>query len=852
MKPVDLARRLAPLLGLAVFGVAMWALRRELASFHYHDVLQQVRSIPADKIALAMLLTAVSYAVLVGYDALGLRYVKHPLGFRKTAFTSFIAFAFSQNLGFPWLTGGSVRLRLYSSFGLTGLEVASVAVFSGTTFWLGVLSISGTALAVAPAEASALLRLPLPVLRIIGLCFICVIVAYLGLTLLRRSTVSVRGLEIVLPEPRLVPMQVLVGAADWAVAATVLFVLLPGGHPAAYPAFLVVFVLAQVAGVISHVPAGLGVFESIVLVGLRSDVGSPAVLASLVVYRLTYYLLPLVIAVALIASYEVRQRRTAAERIVRATGTWISVVVPRLLAIATFLAGAVLLVTGAAPAVGSRLGWLDRVLPLGVIEFSHFLGSLLGLALLILAWGLYRRINAAYSLAVLVVAGGVLLALLRGLDFEEATLLALVLAALLPARRHFHRRASLLAEPLTGGWLMAIGAVVIVTVWLGLFAYHHVAYSSELWWRFTLDGDAPRFLRATVGVLVGAAAFAATRLLSPANPRPAPPTDDDLEHAAEILLRSPNAGAAIALLGDKALLFNDDRTAFVMYGVRGRSWIALGDPVGPLDVHEDLVWAFREIVDRSDGRTAFYQVAAESLSLYVDVGLDTVKLGEEARVPLGEFSLEGSGRKSLRRAQRSVEKEGCRFSIVPADELPPLMPQLRSVSDEWLAERKTREKGFSLGRFEPRYISRFPAAVVMQGERLVAFANIWVTAGKQELSVDLMRHSSEAPNGVMDYLFVELMLWGKAQGYAYFNLGMAPLSGFEFRRLAPLWNRFGALVFRHGEHFYNFQGLREYKDKFDPEWVPKYLASPGGLALPAVLTDVATLISGGLGGIVGR
>jgi phosphatidylglycerol lysyltransferase len=94
------------------------------------------------------------------------------------------------------------------------------------------------------------------------------------------------------------------------------------------------------------------------------------------------------------------------------------------------------------------------------------------------------------------------------------------------------------------------------------------------------------------------------------------------------------------------------------------------------------------------------------------------------------------------------------------------------------------------------------------------------------------------------------MLWGRQEGYQWFNLGMAPLSGLENRTLAPLWSKAGALLFRHGEHFYNFQGLRHYKEKFDPEWRPKYLACRGGLALPRVLTNVATLISGGLGGIV--
>jgi phosphatidylglycerol lysyltransferase len=94
------------------------------------------------------------------------------------------------------------------------------------------------------------------------------------------------------------------------------------------------------------------------------------------------------------------------------------------------------------------------------------------------------------------------------------------------------------------------------------------------------------------------------------------------------------------------------------------------------------------------------------------------------------------------------------------------------------------------------------------------------------------------------------MLWGKQQGYRWFNLGMAPMSGFEDRALAPLWSRVGSFLFRHGEHFYNFQGLRQYKEKFDSTWEPRYLASPGGLALPRIVTNVASLISGGLKGVV--
>ena len=104
----------------------------------------------------------------------------------------------------------------------------------------------------------------------------------------------------------------------------------------------------------------------------------------------------------------------------------------------------------------------------------------------------------------------------------------------------------------------------------------------------------------------------------------------------------------------------------------------------------------------------------------------------------------------------------------------------------------------------------------------------------------------------MDFLFIELMLWGKTNGYRWFNLGMAPLSGLETHALAPAWHRFGNFIYKYAEHFYNFEGLRRYKSKFDPVWRPRYLAFPGGLALPRVLIDVTTLISGGVRELVSK
>jgi phosphatidylglycerol lysyltransferase len=173
------------------------------------------------------------------------------------------------------------------------------------------------------------------------------------------------------------------------------------------------------------------------------------------------------------------------------------------------------------------------------------------------------------------------------------------------------------------------------------------------------------------------------------------------------------------------------------------------------------------------------------------------------------------------------------------------LPELRAVSEGWLAERSAAEKGFSLGFFDETYVARFPVAIIERNGEILAFANLWAGAGRSELSLDLMRHRKDAPAEVMESLVVHLMQWGQQHGYRHFVLGMAPLSGVEASPVASLWNRLGAFVYEYGEAIYNFQGLRAFKAKFHPDWEPHYLAYPGGLRLPRIMADVSALVAGG-------
>lgn len=174
---------------------------------------------------------------------------------------------------------------------------------------------------------------------------------------------------------------------------------------------------------------------------------------------------------------------------------------------------------------------------------------------------------------------------------------------------------------------------------------------------------------------------------------------------------------------------------------------------------------------------------------------------------------------------------------------PALIAQLQAISDEWLLAKKSREKGFSVGRFDAEWLNCWPLALVRQGGDLVAFANLLTTDAQTDWAVDLMRYVDGAPTGTMEFLFTDLILQLKARGHRRLSLGMAPLSGLSPDRSKRLWDRFGAVIYRHGGALYNFEGLRAFKAKFGPEWVPHYLATPSGLPPLLPLADAARLIS---------
>lgn len=841
--PAWLRRWGPPILALAVFTAALLVLRGELRTLRYADLMAALLSQPLGALGLAVLLTLANYAALGGYDLLALRYVGRAVAPGRVMLASFVAYALSNNVGFGALTGASVRYRFYSRWGVTPAELSRIVLFYMTTFWLGLMLLGGLSLALDPMPA--LRALPghrwatVAGVALIGLCAL-----YALGPAVRRAPLRLGGLTVSLPSPGQVAGQFALSSLDWALAAGAAWVLLPPGR-VGFPLFLGAYLTAQLVALASHVPGGVGVFETLLLLLLRPVLPAGELLPALLVYRTVYYLLPLVLALGLLVGDEVRLRRQQAERVRALFGALEQELTPRLLAVFTFLGGVVLLWSGATPAAHGRLGWLARLLPLGIVELSHFAGSLLGVGLLLLSRGIARRLDASFYLVAAGLGLGIAACLLKGADYEEAAVLLTVLLALVRSRSFFDRRAAFFAGRFSPGWVTAVLAAVGSAVWLGLFSFRHVTYSDELWWRFGFGHEASRFLRGAVGSAVALLCFAVSRLLRPAPPALTAPGEQDLARAEAVIASQRSTTPFLVFLQDKSLLFDAEGDAFLMYGVRGRTWVALHGPVGPEARAGGLVRAFLERCDDYDGVPIFYEVPGRSLALFADFGFAFAKLGEEARVPLPSLSLEGGASKALRQSVRRLDREGGAFRVLSPEEVARQLPELRAVSDEWLSQKGAAEKGFSLGFFEETYVARFPVAAVERAGRIEAFASLWPGPGGEELSVDLMRFRETAPPGVMEALLVHLMLWGRDRGYRWFGLGMAPLSGLEGSPAATLWSRLGSFLYEHGEALYNFRGLRGFKDKFHPAWEPRYLVYPGGLKLPRVLADVAALIAGG-------
>jgi uncharacterized membrane protein YbhN (UPF0104 family) len=309
IKPKGRLRRAVGIaLPLIFLLLAAWMLHRELSDYHVRDVVDELSVLSWQQVALACACAILAYLALAGYDWLALLHVRHPLPLTKVASTAFISYALSYNLGYGFVMGGSVRYRLYSSWGLTSADAAKVVAFCVLTFWVGLAAIAGIICLHEAATIANALHLPSIWIRPLGALLVLIVIGYLVWSAVQPPPLRIRGWELGPPLLWIAVGQIVVTALDLVLAGTVLFILLPENMGLSYPGIIGVYMIAVILGLASQVPGGLGVFETAFLHLLPSNISPPAVTGALIAYRTVYYIFPLLIALLLLGGHELQIR----------------------------------------------------------------------------------------------------------------------------------------------------------------------------------------------------------------------------------------------------------------------------------------------------------------------------------------------------------------------------------------------------------------------------------------------------------------------------------------------------------------------------------------------------------------
>ncbi len=828
-------------LGLLAFALSF--LFKIADRYKYEDIVAHLHELPWWQIGIALGLTVISYLLLTCYDWLALVYLKRKLPYRRIALASFVGYTFSHNLGFALVTGSSVRYRLYTLWGLSPSQIAQLVLFCSVTFFLGLFAMGGLALLYAPptlpaellAEKQWMADLGDALFVVLAWSGIACAIAYIAIPLFWRKPLVVRGVEIRFPGFGMSLAQLFIAGIDWMLAAGVLYALLPPDTRPDFLHVLTIFMAGNILGVMLHVPGGLGIFEAVVTALLSPVVPTEQLLGALIAYRVTYYVLPFITALLLFGGHEIWHAIGKASAGLQPASRSL---MASTLALAVFAGGAIVMFSSATPTHAPRLEWLTQYVPAALIALSHFFAALFAFLLVLLARHLSRHSDNGFRAARLLLPVLAVLSVLKGLQIEIAIYLLIVWLALLPSGGYFTRKRSLLRAPFGNAWLVAIGTVVIATIWLTYFSWRVLPTDLSPLLQTELLSEQSRSLRALFAVPIGLAALALLRVLRPARTASVTATPERIQ---SLVAASPQPLSQLAKLGDKRFLISPDGKALLMYMPQGRSLVALGDCMGDPAAHEELLWQFRELCDQRNQWPVIYQARAENLSAYFDLGLIPHKLGEEAVLDLQQLDVH-SLPETLRQAHDALAAAGLQLNVVSGAEAAAFLPQMKQVSDSWLRSRQTEERGFALGNFDANYLMQIPQALIYRGDQLVAFASLLVGAGKQAFAVDLLRHTGELGSGWLEYLYLELIRWGQAQGYREFHLGLVPSREGSDHPLTALWQRIGRTLFLHSRALEQDSDLRSFKQQFAPRWEDRYLLSPANVKLPLVLHDIGDLI----------
>jgi phosphatidylglycerol lysyltransferase len=524
-----------------------------------------------------------------------------------------------------------------------------------------------------------------------------------------------------------------------------------------------------------------------------------------------------------------------------------------------FSLGIVNIISVLTPTVPEKLQILRDYLFFDVVNFSNSFVLLTGLFMLVAATFMLKGLRTAWWFATVLSIFSVIGHITRGINLPEAGIALFVVLSLLITRREYNIRANPRLRTIgIQTALLSIAAVLIYgTVGFYYLDKKHFQIDFNIFQSFfytfqnyflvgshdlvPADSFARDFLYTIKISGFASIAFLIYSLIRPYVFKSAP-SPDDLEKATTLVkLYGRSSLDFFKTYSDKQIFFAPDTDAFVSFKVSGSFAFVLEDPIGPdREEMKKCIKAFGKYCYENSLKDIYYRVSKNSLEMYSNLSKKSLFLGQEGVVDLSAFTLEGGERKSIRNAINKIIDQGYSLHINTSPLKDGLIQKLRSVSDEWLKVTGKEEIVFSQGMFVEKEIKlQTVISVENKEEKIIAFLNIIPDYVKNEGTYDLLRKTSDAPNGVMDYLLIELFKYFKSNGIQFVNLGFAPMSGMDDPH--NFTEKSMKYAYEKIRSFSHFKGQREYKEKFQPIWSDKYLVFDNDydlLQIPAVLARI--------------
>lgn len=820
-----------------LFIFVIYRLKGELSTIDFKSTMTAFKHLDSFQLALLIASGLISVSILSLYDFVLARRLHLEVKYIKLFNISFIANALNAVIGFGGMIGAGLRLLIYKNYtedDKTLIKVISMMLLSMIS-GMSILSL-GILFNIFPNthafDEYTWYR--------IG---IFIIALYLPIFLLYTFIKPINN------DKFLGIIFTLVSSVEWLAASGVFYLIFKFIHiDVQYSLIIGIFVIAALAGLLSMVPGGFGAFDLMILIGFKSiGISEEKILLALVIYRAVYYFVPFLVAMVL-STFEFKglAKKQFGERFednkyfapaIETSSLFLNLLRDVLAYLPAIALGILSFITGFVFLMTNSILINDAIFDVQHNTYT-FLSSLFTLACLLLminAKGVMHDTRRAHIISI--IAATVILIILF-LTFGN-WLLYIWIAVLILLLFIGNMNIKMIKRPIT---LMRAGLTLLFSVTiLSLNSWLIRIQLSELLAQDSIDFDGNLmrnyflfFIIATIALIGLISYFFNKKYIANIA------MDVSEEQRAQIIDNyGGNFVSHLHYSKDKSYFINQDEDAFIMFQTHYDTIFVLGDPIGNKQSFRDLLYDFYSQANYYGYEIIFYQVQPDYLPLYHDFGNIFFKLGEEAVIPLKDFTISGKKKRAFRATVNKFESQGYFYEIVHPPFSSEFVNRLQSISDEWLNGRS--EMNFSVGSFNEYYLNKAPVGVIRNEEDIIGFVSFMPTNYNHAISVDMIRWK-ENEFQMMDGLYLNTMLSVKEQ-YDNFNMGMAPLSNVGSHKYAFYRERFAGRIFETISHIYSFKGLRNYKEKFNPNWQPRYLVYKKGNSLLTTMIRVSYLIN---------